>query len=247
MKPLRMRDAVVLAVAAGLLFAAPAGAQDDSRRVPGPRLYLTGKATLEAAPDFASVSIGVGAKAATTASALDQTSEAAARIIAAAKSLGIAPRDLQTGYVSLQPAFRDVRGPNGRSEQLPDGYQASNSVNIRVRDLGRLGEFLRVVVDGGANRIGGMDFELSDPGKLQRAATAAAVKDAREQAEIIAEAAGVKLGRIEEIRYGAAAIPVSPRNYRMRAAAAPSPPVPVEAGSLDVSSEVQVVFAIVQP
>ena len=144
-------------------------------------------------------------------------------------------------------AFRDVRGPNGRSEQIPDGYQASNTVNIRVRDLGRLGEFLRSVVDGGANRIGGMDFELSDPGKLQRAATAAAVKDAREQAEIIAVAAGVKLGGIEEIRYGASERPAESRALRMRAPAAPRPPVPVEAGSLDVSSEVQVVFAIEQP
>ncbi len=133
-------------------------------------------------PDFASISIGVANKAATAAAALDLTSAAAAKIVAAARTFGIEARDLQTSYVSLQPAFRNVRDPNGQAEPRPDGYQASNSVTVRVRDLGRLGEFLRNVVDGGANRIGGVEFELAEPGRLEREATGAAVRDARLQA-----------------------------------------------------------------
>ena len=212
-----------------------------------PRLYLTGKASIEAKPDFASISIGVQNKAPTTAAAIDLTSAAAARIVAGAKSFGIAPRDVQTSYVSLQAAFRTVRDPNGASEQRPDGYTAGNAVTIRVRDLARLGEFLRVVVDGGANRIDGVEFELADPKALQLDALAAAVRDARRQAETIATAAGAQLGRIEEIRYGVpSSVPYRPRPSA-RAAAPARQDVPVEAGSLDVSVEVEVVFAIVQP
>ena len=169
---------------------------------PGRRLVLSGTATRQAKPDFASVSIGVTNKAATTAAAIDATSVAATRILTAARAFGIEPRDLQTSYVSLEPAYRTVRDASGGTERRPDGYTASNTVTIRLRQLDRLGEFLRGVVDGGANQIGGIEFELADPGKLEREALAAAVKDARTQADIIAQAAGVRLGRIEEIRTG---------------------------------------------
>lgn len=230
-------------LAAIVLPGAGARAQEDAKAGIGPRLYLTGKATREAPPDFASVTIGVGNKAATTAAAMDATSAAAARIVTSARQARIEPRDIQTSYVSLQPAFRSVREAGGSSEQRPDGYTATNSVTVRLRDLGRLGEFLRVVVDGGANRIDGISFELADPAKLEREAVADAVRDARRQAETIAEAAGVRLGRIEEIRYGARSVPdVRQRAYR--AAPAPAPPVPVEAGTLDVSAEIEVVFAL---
>ncbi|WP_375462157.1 SIMPL domain-containing protein [uncultured Enterovirga sp.] len=236
-----------LAALLSLALLAPALAQEPPRPLPGPRLHLTGKATLEAAPDFASISIGVGARAPTAAGAIDLTSVAAAKIVVAARTFRIEPRDLQTSYVSLQPAFRTVRDGNA-SEQRPDGYQATNSVAIRVRDLARLGDFLRIVVDGGANRIDGVNFELADPGKLEREALAAAVKDGLRQAEVIAEAAGVKLGRIEEIRSGARpARPVA--SFRFSGGTSPPPPpaVPVEAGSLSVSSEVELVVAIGQP
>lgn len=230
-----------LAAFAFLLPGTTVSADDKDAKLP--TMNIVGHATLEAAPDFASVSIGVTNKAAATAAAIDATSAAAGKIAAAARAFGIAARDVQTSYVSLQPAYKSVREPNGGIEQRPDGYTASNSVVVRVRELPRLGEFLRNVVDGGANQIGGVAFEVSDPAKLEGEALAAAVKDARRQAEIVAEAAGVKIARIETIQVGG--------NYpRMpRAAAAPqamrakAADVPVEPGSLDVSAEVQVSFS----
>ena len=245
-----MRDKVAgsgLAILLGIAaFALPALAADPIEKGP-PTITLTGKATREAPPDFASIAIGVTNKAPTTAAAIDATSAAAGKIVAGARAFGIAPRDVQTSYVSLQPAYRSVRDPaSGTIEQKPDGYQASNSVVVRVRELPRLGEFLRNVVDGGANQIGGVSFELADPTKLEREALAAAVRDARQQAEIVAEAAGVRIRRIESVTLGSGYRPMP------RAAAAPRAmrareDVPVEPGSLDVSSEVQVVFSLEQP
>ena len=235
-----MRLAPAALAAFALLLAAPAARSEDADKAP-PRMTITGRATIEAKPDFASISIGVNNKAPTTAAAIDATSAAAAKIVASARAFGIAPRDIQTSYVSLRQAFRVVRDASS-SEQRPDGYTASNAVVVRVRDLPKLGEFLRSVVDGGANQIGGVSFELNDPGKIEREALAAAVKDARQQAEIVAEAAGVKIARIESIdtggqprprAYGAAPAP-------MRAAKAD---VPIEAGSLDIGAEVQVTFS----
>ena len=233
-----MRLAPAALAALALLLAAPAAQADDDKTPP--RMTITGRATIEAKPDYASISIGVNNKAPTTAAAIDATSAAAAKIVASARAFGIAPRDIQTSYVSLQQAFRVVRDASG-GEQRPDGYTASNAVVVRVRDLPKLGEFLRSVVDGGANQIGGVSFELNDPRKLEREALAAAVKDARQQAEIVAEAAGVKITRVETIDTGAQP---RPRPYAApMAARAAKADVPIEAGSLDVGSEVQVTFS----
>lgn len=237
---MRTHLAALLGLAA--LTAASSMAMADDVKPP-PTMTITGRATLEAKPDYAAVSIGVTNRAQTTAAAIDATSAAAGKIAAAAKAFGIAPRDIQTSYVSLQPAYRPVRDPSGIVEQKPDGYVASNAVVVRVRELPKLGEFLRNVVDGGANQIGGVAFEMSDSTKLEGEALAAAVKDARRQADIIAEAAGVKLVRIESI-----AVPQGYRPMPRAAAGAPRAAmareaVPVEAGSLDVSSEVQVTFS----
>lgn len=233
--------AALAAFAALSVATAATGADDRDGRAP-PTMSVVGRATLEAPPDFASVSIGVTNRAPTTAAAIDATSAASAKIAASARAFGIAPRDVQTSYVSLQPTYRNVRDPSGTFEQRPDGYTASNAVVVRVRDLAKLGEFLRNVVDGGANQIGGVSFELADPRKLEGEALAAAVKDARRQAEIIAEAAGVKITRIDSIQVGGQYHPTArPAPQPMRAAKAA---VPIEPGSLDVSAEVRVTFSI---
>ncbi|TDR87264.1 SIMPL domain-containing protein [Enterovirga rhinocerotis] len=236
---MRIHLAALLGLAA--LTAASTMAMADDKTPP--TMSITGRATIEAKPDYAAVSIGVSNKAQTTAAAIDATSSAAGKIAAAAKAFGIEPRDIQTSYVSLQPAYRPVRDPSGVVEQKPDGYSASNSVVVRVRDLGKLGEFLRNVVDGGANHIGGVAFELSDSTKLEGEALAAAVKDARRQADIIAEAAGVKIARIESISVSQGYRPMARVASAPRAMARERADVPVEAGSLDVQSEVQVTFS----
>lgn len=244
---MRMARPIGLALASMMFAASSAFAQtaDRSAAPPGPRLRLTGKATRDVRPDYASVTVGVTHKAATAAAAIDQTSTGTAKVIDDARAFGIEPRDLQTSFIALEPSTRSVRDPGGNTEQRPDGYVASNAVTIRIRDFGRLGAFLRKVVDGGASTIDGIEFEVADRRKLERDALADAIRDARAQAEAIAEAAGVKLGRLEEIRTGPSGEPQVRRRYdsgAVRAKAAP--PVPVEAGSLAVSAEVEVIFGL---
>ena len=223
-----------------------ASAQEVRPAAEPARIVVTGRAASELAPDHALVSVGVQTKGATAAAALDENSAGAAKIGDAARAFGIAPADIRTGQVSLGPAFRNVRDPSGGFEQKPDGYAATNNVEMRVRDLPRLGEFLRRFVEGGANRIGGLSFGVSDRRGAERNAAAAAVADARRNADALAAAAGVRLGRVEGIR----SVPSDGgpvRAMRMHAMPAPAPDVPVEAGSLEVSAAVEVTFAIEQP
>jgi uncharacterized protein YggE len=158
--------------------------------------------------------------------------------------MGIEPADIRTSSVSLTPNYRPTREAGG--QPAPDGYSAENQVEIRVRDLARVGELLRRAVEGGANRINGLSFGLADPRNADEEARRGAVNDAFRQARLLADAAGVKLGPIRRITFPPQRDggPVPVRGVAMRAMGAP---VPVQAGSLEVSAEVEVTWAIEQP
>ena len=223
------------------LAVAPAAAQT----VQPERITVLGRATVERAPDYAAVQVGVTNRAATPAAALDENSAIAARIVAFAKQFGVEARDLRTASVNLSPVTKPVREPNGGYRQEPDGYQASNTVQVRLRDIARLGAFTRDVLNQGANQIAGVSFGLSDPDKAADDALALAVEDATRKAGRLAEAAKVKLGRLQQIVYPPRASSVG----RFEAAAAPSAramrtDVPVEAGALELSAEVEMTWAL---
>lgn len=230
-----------LAVVAALV---PAAAQAE----PG-RITVVGHATVEVPPDYASVQVGITSNGPNPGAALDANSAAAARVIAIVKEFGVGPGDLATNSVNLTQAFRSVRGSGGVSQE-PDGYRADNTVRIRLRDLGRLGDVTRKVLDGGANAINGVTFGLSDPRPVEIKAGDDAVRDAAGRARSLAEAAGAKLAAIESITSPprtsrSIAFPAPPAP--MRAEAVRGVRVPLEAGTIEVSAEVEMTWTLAQP
>jgi uncharacterized protein YggE len=232
-------------ILAGLLALGLCGAAAAQETAPG-RISVVGRASREVAPDFATVEIAVESRGPTPAAALDQNSTAARKVAELAGEFGIAGPDLATASVSLRPGSKTVREPGGQMRDVPDGYQASNAVTVRVRDLKRLGALMRRLLDGGADRIGGVAFGLAEPGQSENAVRAEAVRDARRQAETLAEAAGLRLGRLESIvsppREGAPA-PVHSRAYAAKMSAG-GVAVPVEPGTLTVEAAVEVTYMV---
>ena len=236
-----MRMTLAAAVLAGVAaLPLPASAQNDGK------MRIVGRATVEVVPDFVMVRVGVSSKAPSPTAALDQNSAVARKIIDFAKTFGVEPRDVQTDAVTLMPVTKSVREPNGNFRQEPDGYTASNTVQVRLSDLARLGMFMRQVLDQGATNINGVQFGISAPEKATDEARAKAVEDAARQAQRLAEAAKVKLGRILEIVHPLRAeiVRVAPgvadmgfKNVRARA-------VPIEAGTLEIAADVEITWAI---
>ncbi|MET7245123.1 SIMPL domain-containing protein [Methylobacterium sp. EM32] len=224
-----------------LVLAGPALAEDG----PG-RISVIGRATREVAPDFATVEIAVESRGQTPTAALDQNSAAARKVVELAGEFGIAGPDLATAAVSLRPVSKTVREPGGQMRDVPDGYQASNAVSVRVRDLKRLGAVMRRLLDGGADRIGGVAFGLSDPSQTENAVRADAVRDGKRQAETLAEAAGTRLGRLESLVSPPRETAPAPMHARAFAAkAAPGGlAVPVEPGTLTVEAAVEVTYRV---
>lgn len=241
---MRMRAWAVVAVAALGLWAATAQAQDTGGAGPG-RLSVTGEGRVDAAPDMASFSIGVTTDAKEAAAAMASVSARVEALLAGLTEAGIEGRDLQTGGLSLSPQWAGVPGSDGRRSHIV-GYQATNTVNVRVRELAGLGALLDRALSDGANTLGGVQFGLADPAAAKDEARRRAVADARARAGLFAEAAGVRLGVLLDLsESGGYDGPVAFMARGADFAPAPSP-VPVAEGEVSVQAQVTMIYAIAQ-
>jgi len=198
-------------------------------------VIATGTGIVEVAPDLASLSIGVTTQGDTAASSLAANTVAMEALMARLAASGIDARDMQTSNLYLSPNWTgyDTAAP------FISGYVASNSLTVQVRDLDTLGAVLDAAVADGANTLNGLTFGLADTGPVLDEARKAAVADARASAELLATAAGMKLGRIVLISE-TEGDRVAYDGYLADASA----PVPVSGGQLGLSANVTVQYEI---
>ncbi|HYE28527.1 MAG TPA: SIMPL domain-containing protein [Allosphingosinicella sp.] len=156
-------------------------------------VQVTASGRADSRPDEARFTAGVETIAATAAAASAQNSATINKVAAALKRLGVKEDDLQSRSITLS---RIGYGPNrGR-------FQASNLIEIKVRDIKRAGEAIAAISEAGANLLSGPDLRVSDPENAARAAYAAAYRAARARAEAYAQAAGLRVARVLAIRDG---------------------------------------------
>ena len=234
MKPLRIL-VLVAAVAAVVAFAGVGRPETaGSAAKPSGGITVHGTGTITSVPDEATFTVGVQTQGSTARDALASNSEQMRRVIAAVRSAGVAKDDVQTQDVSVSANYSD-----GNSI---DGYTASNSVLVTIHGVSSAGKVLDAASHAGANQVYGPTFSRSDQEKLQAKALRDAVGDARTKAEVLAAAAGVRLGRVTAITEGFSA--GAPEPYYatdMRAAKADAP---IEPGTQDTQASVTVTFAI---
>ena len=231
---------VALLAAMALSAPAVAGAQ-ATPTVPADATLLSVSSQAEArrAPDIATVSAGVVTQAADGNTAMRQNAEQMSRVLAAVKAAGVAAKDVQTSGINLNPQYRYEENQPPRIT----GYQASNTVNVKLREVAKMGKVLDALVASGANQVNGPSFGIDDPEPLYDRARLDALKAARARAETYAGALGVRVRRIVSISEGGAAMPSPmPRMAMMKAEAYDS--TPVAAGESSVSVNLDVVFEL---
>ncbi|MCZ8173515.1 MAG: SIMPL domain-containing protein [Novosphingobium sp.] len=211
-------------------------------------LAITAEARSARKPDLAVFSAGVASQGKTAAAALAANSADMNRVIAALKAAGIADRDIQTSNLNLNPVYaQPVIDPNGQMEnQEPRiiGYQASNQVSVRQRNLTQFGRVLDTLVSAGANQINGPSFDLENSNAAMDEARTAAMAKARQRAELYARAAGLKVKRIVAISEAGGFIPPMPAIYAKAEIAPGSAPTPISAGEVALTATVSVQFEL---
>jgi uncharacterized protein YggE len=233
--------AVALIVWAGAAFAktkAPTP-QTGNEKASERTLTVAGSGKVYMTPDIAYVTIGVHTEDPVAKTAVADNNEQTQEVIDTLKDLGIDAKDIQTTNFSIYPQQEyDSEGkPTGELK-----YVVDNSVLVTVRDLELVGSVLDQAVLAGANNINGIQFDLADRTAAQSVARKAAVANAEAKAQELAEAAGVTLGQVQTISEFTSGAPVP--MYDMRASAPVASSVPVEAGQMALTIEVNIVYQI---
>lgn len=236
--PARILAASIFALGVMGMGTAPIAAAADE---PG-RITVTGEGSVTAVPDMAVLSFGVLKAAPTARQALDDANKALAQAIDGFKAKGVEARDIQTSGFSVSPQF-DYSGKNGATPKLT-GYQVSNMLTIRIRDISALGKVLDDAISDGINSGGSLSFGNTKSNELVADARKAAVTDAIAKAKALTEAAGVATGDILSINEDTPPPPPGPVMRMAMAKEADS--VPVEAGENDYHARVTITFAIRQ-
>lgn len=231
MKPISRRS-LSLTMAACALAALPilsASAHAAERSI-----TVTGEATVSVAPDNANIRLGVTSQGKNAREASEANARQMTNVLAAIKEAGVADRDVQTSRLSLQPQYE--QGKAGPARLL--GFQVTNQVTIRIRDIDKFPGILDRAIAAGANEMSGIEFVVSEQSKLLDQARDDAVSDARRKAELYAKAAGVKLGPVTSISEEGSS-PPRPVVQAMRASA-----VPVAPGEQLLRAAVSVTFEL---
>ena len=220
-----------MAVASGAAAdTADSGAVDSS-------ITAQATGTISGTTDVVTIVIGVQTQSTSAQTALDDNNKRATDVIGVLKESGVAPADLQTSQLSINPSY-DEKG------QQITGYQVTNMVTAKIRDISTAGAVIDAAgkTAGDAVRVQQLSFSIDDDSALRAQARADGVKRAQAQAKQMADAAGVQLGPIRSITETPAGTPtIYPAMAAGDTAAAP---VPIEPGSQELSVVVQVVYAI---
>lgn len=191
-------------------------------------------------PDIATIEAGVVTTAPTAAAAMRENADRMTSMLAALRKTGVAERDIRTASLSLSPQYRYVQN------QAPvlTGYQASNQVSIRFRDIAKSGSVLDLLVQQGANNISGPTMSIDQPDAAMDEARRDAVARAKARATLYAEAAGLQVDRILVISEDGGALPPMPVAMRARAMMAQAPVTEVVPGEQQLSANLSVRFLL---
>jgi uncharacterized protein len=208
-------------------------------------IMVTGEGDVMATPDIFNLSLGVQAEETTVEQAQAEAVAAMNKVIDTLKSNGIDDNDIQTQNFSISPV---TKWDQNRQESVTTGYQVSNMVIVKVRDIDKAGEIIDAVALAGGDlvRVNSMGFSIDDPSEDYDMAREEAMADAFAKAQQLARLANVTLGKptfiSEQVQYTP---PIIYRDFSETASAPSAAQTPISAGELEINASVQITYAIV--
>jgi uncharacterized protein YggE len=227
--------AVDLAVVRPPAARAAVAASDDLRST----ITVVGDGRVLVQPDVANVSVGVQATGQTLADAQADAATRMQAVIDTLVNLGIARDDIRTSRLSANPVY------DQRDNTVIRGYQASNAVQVKVRDLSRVGAVVDAVTAAGANRVDGLSFAVEQIEAPKGQARGEAMQNARTKADQLASLAGLRIVGIKAIQESdASSNPPRPQPAGAAFQAPAAAPAPVEPGTQEVRTQVAVTYIV---
>lgn len=154
-------------------------------------ISVSGEGKILAKPDIGRISIAVTNEAKSVGEAQGQSTAAINKIVAFLAASKIDDKDIKTTNYSINPVYDYYKG-----KQTLRGYQVSQNLEIKIRDLAKAGDIIAGAAENGANMLGGLSFTIDDPEAIKEQARQKAVANAREKAKALASGLNVKLGKL---------------------------------------------------
>jgi len=214
-----------------------------------PTVTVAGYASEEARPDIARVTLEILTQHPSAADAEGEGARVATAVIEGLKASGIEAKDITTVGLSLFPIWSEERDPkSGQTiKRTLTGYQASNTLNVRVRTIDKAGALIAQAVQNGAT-YQGLAFDLSDREAREDVLRVKAASNALHRASLYAQGVGAKLGPIQSIGedggqsvFRSGALP-APKSFALASGATA---MPIEPGFVSLSAGVTASWSLV--
>jgi len=206
-------------------------------------ITVSAEGKITARPDIALVELAVVSEGLTVKAVTKDGNEKMAKVIDSVKKLGIEDKDITSTQYNLYPKY-NYEG--NRSPKII-GYTLNQEISVKVRDLEKVEDVLDTGINSGANQVGQLRFDIDDMTKIKKEAREKAFTAAKEKAEDMANAAGVKLGRVVTFYEDGGYAPPMYANYAMEAKSmdsAVSMATSIEPGSKELNLSVSVTYEI---
>ena len=236
---------VKISIAALLALALTGCGNDSAPSAHGTLVSISASGEATRVPDVAGLSAGVVTEAEDGDAAMKTNAEQMEKVIKAIRKAGIEEKDIQTSGISLTPRYEyppNTAGSPNRPGRTLVGYIARNTVNLKVREIGKLGDVLNALTEAGANQIHGPSLEIGEPEPVLADARQQALDKAQARAKTYAEALGMKVRRLVSVsESGSAGIPRPMMRAEMASADARAPVAP---GETTLSVNLDLVFEL---
>ncbi len=235
---------IAMLIASAAFVPAVASAQEVAAVAPsinGTRLDISAMGMVTRVPDLAIISAGVVTRSPTASGAIADNATRMERVRAALRKAGIEDRDIQTSSINLSP---DYRYQDGQPPVLT-GYQASNNVSVKFRDIRNSGKILDALVAQGANQINGPSLTIDKPEAAYDEARGKALTVGRARAELYARSLGMRVVRLLSVSESGGYSP-APMPYQrdMAMAASAVSKTEIDPGSQDLSVSLAMSFEL---
>ncbi len=193
------------------------------------QVTVVGSGQVQGVPDTLTADVAIQFVAPDVTTAMNQTNDRQKAVISALVAGGIDAKDISTTQVGLQPQY-DVNS-------VISGYQASNSIQVKMRKLDAASQALATIVTAGGNatRINSVSYSIEDDSKLMADARARAFHDAQDRAEQYAQLSGLSLGKVISISEVAGAAPPTSVTMPAPRAGMATTEVPLQPGEQTLS------------
>lgn len=237
-----LRAAVIGSLAVGLcgsaMAATPATAPEQGQ------ISVSASASRTISPTYALLSLGISTSAADVGQAKVENDRVMSAVVSRLQALGVTKNNIKTSYFNVNPQY-DYSANNGGANKVK-GYTVTNRVTVRINDLNNVSKIIDGTVNAGATSVDSLQFNADITPDLTDQLITEAVKSGRHQADVVAAAAGERVGQLKSANVSTSnsyGNDVSPRLYKVNAVALSSS-TPIEKGDITITQNVDLVFTV---